>query len=260
MIDLHVHILPGLDDGPERMDDAVRMGRIAVEAGTSIIAATPHMFDGQYNVSAEQVREGVCALQNELDRQGIPLRVLPGGDVHGQVDLADHLRAGEVMTLADAGKYLLVELSSQVVPPHTANMLFALQMSGVTPIITHPERNLEIQRAPDLLLPFLASGNLVQVTAASLTGNFGPDAEHCAKELIIRRMAHLVASDAHLPRGRPPGLRRARSVVEDLLDRDIAATLFDKHPQSILAGQPIDPPIPLATRPRRMRLWGRWKR
>jgi len=261
MIYLHAHILPGLDDGPERMEQAVAMCRLAADDGTSTIVATPHMFSGMFDVGRNDVLDGVRAVQHALNAEGIPLKILPGGDVHAHADLVALIRSGEVMTVADGHKYVMVELSHQVVPPYVQEMLFSLQLSGVTPILTHPERNLEVQHDVGVLLPMVRAGNLVQITAASLCGDFGSDAELCAKELLRRRMAHLVASDAHSLERRPPGLTRARAVVEELVGADYAQKVFEEYPERIVAGASVSVPDPVEeVRPRRKRIWAWWKR
>ena len=140
-------------------------------------------------------------------------------------------------------------------------MLFSLQLSGVIPVLTHPERNLEVQRNVDVLLPVVQAGNLVQVTAASLCGDFGSNAEQCAKELLRRRMIHVVASDAHSVDKRPPGLSAARAVVEDMLGVERARILFEEYPGRIVAGEPVDVPEPVEeVRSPRKRVWAWWKR
>ena len=194
MIDLHVHIVPGLDDGPSAIADAVAMGRIAAEEGTTVIVATPHMLDGRYNAQRGQILDGVRALQEAFANEDLALKLLPGADVHATADLPERVRSDEVLTVADQGKYLMVELSSDVMPHGIDKMFFSLQLVGMTPIISHPERNTEVQARPSALFPLVHAGNLVQVTAASLTGRFGRAAECCARELLALDVVHLVAS------------------------------------------------------------------
>ena len=260
MIDLHMHIVPGLDDGPSAIADAVAMGRIAAEDGTTVIIATPHMLDGSYNAQRGQILDGVCALQEAFDNENLALRLLPGADVHATVDLPERVRSDEVLTMADRGKYLMVELSCDVMPQGIEKMFFSLQLTGITPIISHPERNTEVQARSSALFPFVHAGNLIQVTAASLTGHFGRAAERCARELLARDMVHLVASDAHDAEQRPPGLARARSVVERAMGPQKACDIFERNPQSILDSASLqisDPLTQHASRTRRR--WG-WRR
>jgi len=255
MIDVHIHVLPGLDDGPEEMGEAVDMCRVALADGVSVIVAAPHMCDGLFDVTRDEVLRGVRRLREQLDAHGIALAVLPGGDVRISTDLPQLLKGGHVMTVADRGKYMMVELPHDIVPPGLAQTLLAVQSAGTTPIITHPERNFEMQRDPALLEPLVRSGNLVQLTADSLVGRFGGQARKCARELVTRRMAHLVASDAHSLQTRRPGLSKARQAVGELLPAEEVEEMFVHRPRKILAGEPVTLPEISDERPPKKRDW-----
>jgi len=260
VIDLHTHILPGLDDGAGDMAQAVAMCRLAANDGTTTMVATPHMFDGVYNVDREQILHGVQRLAEALAQEGIKLQLLPGADVYAHAGLVDLLRSGKAMTVADGDKYLMVELSRDVLPPQTEEMLFSVQLMGITPILTHPERHPEIQKSISVLARLVRTGNLVQVTAASLTGRFGRRAEKCGWALMEKRLAHLVASDAHSLESRPPGLSQARREVQRLLGHEEAERIFEEFPRSIVAGKPVHPPERAErVRPPRRRRWA-WRR
>jgi len=260
MIDLHMHIVPGLDDGPSAVADAMAMGHIAADDGTTVIVATPHMLDGIYDVRRDQIFDGVRILQEAFDSDNLALKLLPGADVHATADLIEPLRSGEVLTVADRGKYLMVEMSRDVMPQGIEALFFSLQLTGVTPIISHPERNSEVQDRPAALLPLVHAGTLMQVTAASLTGGFGRAAERCARQMLALDIVHLVASDAHDADQRPPGLARAREVVERAMGPEKAGEIFERNPQSILDGTRLQVFDPLAPRePRSKRRWG-WRR
>ena len=250
MIDLHTHILPGLDDGPACAAEALALCRLAAEDGATVLVATPHMNDGIYHVRPDDVLRGVRELQAQLDAGGPPLTILPGADVRADGDLPDLVRGGELLTVAGGGKYLMVELSPDVIPPRLAETFFALQLMGVTPIITHPERNAEVQERPGSLDALVRAGNLVQITAASFTGGFGERALRCAKRLLERRLVHLVASDAHSAERRPPGLSRARAAVAAAVGDAEAAQIFDLWPRQIIAGAPVEAPEPFEGEPR----------
>jgi len=245
MIDLHSHILPGLDDGAQSIDESLEMAHMAARDGTTVLVATPHQFDGIYNVPRAAILEGVRALQKRLNEERIDLRILPGADVHVEPDLSQRLRNGEALALADGDRYLLVEFPSDVVPRALLDVLFDLRAYGLTPIITHPERNFEVQEGPGLMREFIESGSLAQLTAGGVTGRFGERAEQCAHELLRRRLAHLVASDAHSPRHRRPGLSEARETVAELLGDGDAQEIFVHRPEKVLSGETIDVPVPL---------------
>jgi len=233
------------------MAEALAMCRIAVDDGTTTLVATPHMMNGVYFVSREDVLGATAELRAGLAAENVPLEIVPGGDVHIDPKLPDLLRDGQVMTVGDAGRYMLLELPHDLVPPGVSGLLFEIQLAGVTPIVTHPERQRTVQAEPGLLQEWVEAGTLTQVTAASLTGGFGGEAERCARELLDRRLAHLVASDAHSLGARPPGLSASRRVVEAMLGLDEAREIFDRRPRQVVEGDDIDLPAPRGDRRRR---------
>ena len=261
MIDLHAHILAGLDDGAETIEEAVAMCRCAEQDGASAVVATPHMFNGVYDVRREHILAGVETLRRALADEGLPLTILPGADVHANGDLAAAARANRAMTVADNGKYLMVEFARDVIPPHIEDMLFDLRLMGIIPILSHPERHPDLQTDSAFLEAVVRTGNLVQVTAGSLLGRFGREAERTVWRLLDDGLVHVVASDAHDTRRRPPGLSEARRLVEDRLGRNVAETIFDDTPQRIVAGE--EAPLPELAEPalpRRRRTWAWWRR
>jgi len=257
VVDLHAHILPELDDGPASVSEAIEMCRRAAEDGTTVIVATPHMLNGVHEVRREDVLKGVEQLQKHLDEAQIRLRILPGADVHAEPDICQRVRSGQVMTMADGGKYLMLDLGEEIVPPRIEEALFALHLEGITPILSHPERNLAVQEDPEALVRLVGAGNLAQVTAGSLTGEFGPRAARSARTLLERGLVHLVASDTHSPSRRPPGLSRAREAVARMVGEAQAAEIFDHRPSQIIAGRAVSVPEPVPTR-RASGWWSAW--
>ena len=254
MIDLHCHVLPGLDDGPETLEEAIDMCRMAAADGITVLAATPHQMDGVYNTDKRDIAKGVELLQEQLDAEDIPLRLVPGGDVHLACLPGRELVLGDVMTLGDAQRYLLVE------PPEFAtsfilrDVLAKLREKGVVPIITHPERNLNVQLCPDLIRSLVVDGNLVQVTAGSLTGEFGGEIQRTTFELLKRRLVHFVATDAHSVEWRKPILSEARGILCEILSATEADEMLIERPRKVLAGEEIEVPKPVE----RKRSW--WQR
>lgn len=253
MIDLHIHILPGLDDGPPDTEQALAMCRLAVADGTTAVVASPHMFNGMHDVARGDILAGVARLEGLLKAEEIALDVMPGADVHVAPDLGALVKGGYVMTIGDGGKYLMTELPQDIVPRGLSHLLFSIQLLGITPVISHPERNLEIQADPMLLAELVRAGNLVQVTAASVTGDFGEPAQKCAHALLKARMAHVVASDAHSCNRRRPGLSRAFAAVKELLSADEAEDIFIHRPMRIISGEYIDLPEPIGPAPGKTR-------
>ncbi len=244
MIDLHCHILPDLDDGPATMATSIEMCHIAVDDGIRTIVATPHMLDGMFAVTPAVVYKAIEALEEALEQERIPLHILPGADVHVDREIPAYLGRKRIITVADKGRHLMVEFPQDVFPQEMGELLFQLQLKGVTPIITHPERNGGVQQNPGMLAELIEAGNLTQITAGSLTGIFGSRIQECALGLLRSNMVHLVASDAHNTTRRSPRLSEARMVVEKEAGEQEAELIFVDRPQRILEGAYVDPPEP----------------
>ena len=241
MIDLHCHILPYLDDGPQSPEESLSMAKEAVEDGISVITATPHTLNGVYLNPAQKITKSVAALQDLLVKNNIPLQMCLGADVHLCPDMLAHIESGEAMTINNAGKYLLLEFPAQSIPPGAKDEIFRLKLNGITPIITHPERNLMIQKDIHILYEFVNLGALSQVTAMSITGDFGPIVRNCVQELLERRLAHIIASDAHSPDDRPPLLSEALEEAADMLESyEEAEQMVTLVPAAIIAGEGVE--------------------
>jgi len=242
VIDLHSHVLPGLDDGAEDLDEAVAMCRAAAEDGTLVLAATPHVRD-DYPTTPDQMERALAAVRAAA---GDSVRLVGGGEI----DIAQLERPREELArfaLAGNPKYLLVETPYGGWPLDLPEKLFRLLADGITPVLAHPERNAEVQQRPDLLESIVAGGTLVQLTAASVDGRIGSRARSCAATLLDRSLAHLLASDAHAPSVRAIGMGAA---VAALGDEALAWWLTVGVPGAILENELL-PPRPRTVRPRR---------
>ena len=246
MIDIHTHILPGMDDGAREMDEAVRICRAAALDGTTTMVATPHTMNGIYTNRADAVRAATEALSAALREQGVDVRVLPGADACMGTELLAGLKDGTVMTINDSGAFVLMELPGFFVPAHASEAVFQLKLMGMTPVITHPERNSTIIDNPELALMLIQAGALMQVTAGSVTGEFGDDIRDFTARLIKRRMVHIIASDTHNLRSRPPGLRRALRAASGLVGPNAAVRMVNETPGAIINGEMplVEPPEP----------------
>lgn len=239
IVDIHSHVLAGLDDGPRTADESLRMCRRYVAEGVTTVIATPHMCDPRYEVRPEAVRRGVEELSAACHRQGLDLKILAGGDVRLVPELLDAVDKGEVLTLAETGKYLLLELPLQTAPP-IKGLIFELSVRGITPILSHPERNMELWRKPRRLAEFVGQGCLVQITAASLFGAFGPPAKRAAEQFLEAGLVHVVASDAHSSSVRQPELRRAVDVLATMVEEEVLHDLVEINPARIVRGERVE--------------------
>jgi protein-tyrosine phosphatase len=246
LIDLHCHILPGLDDGSSSAEESLAMARLALQDGIHTIVATPHALDGIYNVTPAEITRGLASFRALLSRSGLDLRICAGSDVHLCPGMADRIKNGHVGTINNTGKYFLMELPPQTLPLGVKKEIFALKVQGITPIITHPERHPAILREINLLYDFIAMGALSQITAMSLTGEFGETVQRGAQELLKHRLVHVIASDAHAADRRPPLLSKAVREAAALTGSDALAMSFVSDiPAKILAGEPLDLPDPM---------------
>ncbi len=255
MIDIHSHILPGVDDGAPDLETSLEMCKIAVSDGVTIMAATPHMLDGIHNVERETIISGVAELQKKLDENNIQLHVVPGADIHINVDFINLYKSGSIVTLNDNGKYALIEFPPSTIPQKANEFLFSLQVHGVVPIITHPERNQSVQRHPEQAIKWAESGHVIQVTTASITGELGKEAKECSMKLLEANLVHVVASDAHSATWRAPGLSAARSIIAEMISEEEAELATRLRPESIVNGGSVDLPEPKELIPAKHKHW-----
>ncbi|HIE12527.1 MAG TPA: phosphotransferase [Desulfotomaculum sp.] len=239
LIDLHTHILPGFDDGPETAAESIEMARAYVEAGYAAVVATPHVIPGVYEHTRTSILRGVRRLEQHLHDAGIPLSVLPGAEYHLTDRLVPLLREGELLTLNDTGKYLLVELPWVDVPPYASQILFELLLAGVTPVIAHPERNGFFAGRPKALSELCARGICAQVTAGALTGLFGRTQKRAAEQFIKQETAQFVATDAHGPGRRLEAGAQVQAQASRLLGAAAQALLY-ANPALVTSGASLE--------------------
>jgi len=239
MIDIHSHILPGLDDGAASMDEAIAIARCAVAGGIRQMVATPHVKTRLYP-SREAILDTMSNLQKELLKKGIRLSVLPGAEYRLDPELPRRFSRGELLTINNKGRYLLVELPDAYVPDYTATVLYDLQMQGVTPIIAHPERNDVFIRDHSRLYELIADGAMAQLTAGSLTGHFCPDVTVAARAFLEQGYVHFIASDAHSISGQLPQFEPATRETVRLLGEEKGRRLLVINPQRAVRGELIE--------------------
>jgi protein-tyrosine phosphatase len=244
LIDLHCHLLPGVDDGSRDSPESLTMARVAEADGTTIIACTPHVMAGVYENTGEAIAAAVSTLQTLLAAEGIKIRLVVGADVHVTPDLVARLRDGSIPTLAGS-RYFLFEPPHHVIPPNLDRVVSEVLAAGYVPILTHPERLRWINTHYDQVLRLARSGVLMQVTAGSLTGHFGDGPQHWAEQLLEEGLVHLLASDAHDAVRRPPRMKDAFIRAAELIGEEETRHLAFTRPRGILAN--VDPsqlPVP----------------
>lgn len=234
MIDLHCHILPGIDDGPRSIEDSLRMCRIAAEDGIHTVVATPHCYAGRYANDSSTILPVYERLRRRIREEDIGLDLRVAGDMHIDPDLATFLRDNPA--LCPGGRFVLVELPSEAVPRFIGQFLFALRVKGFTPILTHPERNRAIQKRPAVIEEWLPGGMLTQLTAMSLTGEFGDLAQRVSFEMLDRGCVDFVATDAHSPEWRRPLLSPVAALLRERIGEEGARILLEENPRRVLAG------------------------
>ena len=246
MIDLHCHILPGIDDGSPDIEESIRMACIAYDDGISTIVATPHTMNGIFVNERDLILKETEKFQNILNTEKIDILILPGSDVHVNHNLLELINQGKAMTVNDTGKYLLLEFPHQLVPPRIPELVFELKLHGITPIFTHPERNAAIQGDLNIILRLVEQGALTQITANSLTGEFGPMAYKTSIEMLKHNLSHIIASDAHSSKIRSPKLSHAIHKASEIIVQERAETMVTTIPQAIIDGKGInDLPDPI---------------
>ena len=232
MIDLHCHILPGIDDGPAEMQTSIEMARIAAEDGIQTIVATPHIKDILH--STVKLQALASQLNLHLEYQNIPVKVLQGGDVSALLNPSS-LKDYSI----NKSRYILIEFPHNYLPSNNREILFSLAMHGFCPIITHPERNAAIMKKPQLLLGMLDGNVLVQITAGSLTGDFGLDEQACAGYLLKKDAVHFIATDAHSTVSRRPLLSRGVAHAGKIIGMEKAMKLVCDNPAAVLKDEPV---------------------
>jgi protein-tyrosine phosphatase len=235
VIDIHCHILAEVDDGPKSWDVAEEMCRMAAADGIEHIVATPHAND-RYHYDREFLSRTLDYLRQRI---GPTPSLSLGCDFHlSYENLQDVMRVPERYTIAST-RYLLVELSNYSVPVQIEEHFSKLIEKGLTPVITHPERNPIMQRNPQRILQWVELGCVIQVTGSALNGQWGEAAWQTARWLLKREAVHVLATDAHDTKRRPPLLSPARDSAAETCGEEVARALVDGNPRAIIAGQPL---------------------
>ncbi len=240
MIDIHHHLLFDLDDGSASLDMSVAMAGMAVQDGITHIVCTPHANE-RFPYDPELIRERLNVLEEVLLAKGIgPLALGIGCDFHLMYEnVEDALHRTKRYTI-NQKNYLLVEFPDYSISPNTSATLYDLRLSGMTPIITHPERNPILSKQPERMSEWLSTGSLVQITAASLHGRFGQTAQKTCHWLLERNWVHFIATDAHNTTSRPPQMRAAYDAIAGKYGEEAAQRLCVTNPLAAFEGRVLE--------------------
>jgi protein-tyrosine phosphatase len=230
---------------------------VASQDGVRTIVATPHCRDGFYVNDRADVLAMTATLRDRLEREGVGIELLPGAEVHLCPDLVDRVVDGRAPTLGDNGKTLLLELSLTQYPVELENLVFQLKLAGILPIFAHPER---IRFFEDDIARYEAVvrlGGFGQITTGSLLGTFGRKTQEFCRELVRKGLVHVLATDAHNVRGRPPILSDAVEELAPLVGEELAGKMTDEIPRALLRGEEVEAPEPQPPA-RRRSVFTRW--
>ena len=238
MFDLHCHLLPGVDDGAAVVEDALDLARMAANDGIEHMALTPHVHPGRYENTRRSLAPHFEQFEARLKEEGIPITVNIAGEVRLCAEILQMAMVDDLPFLGmwEGKRVMLLEMPHNHIPPGTDKLVKWLQSRDIVPMIAHPERNKEIMASLEKIVPFVEMGCLFQVTAMSVTNDFGGPAHERAHQLLERGWVTVVASDAHNRDRRPPILSRAREVVKALYGEAMADNLFVNNPKAIIQG------------------------
>jgi protein-tyrosine phosphatase len=246
MVDIHHHLLFGIDDGSQTLESSVAMVEMAAADGITHIVATPHAND-RYPYDRERNERILQEIRDALPEEVAAKVTLGlGCDFHLNFENTEDARLHKSRYTINEHEYLLIELPDIGLPARVQEILYNMRLDGQTPILTHPERNATLQRTPEKLRPWLQSDLLLQVTAGSVTGRFGPVAEAMAWELLQKQWVHFIATDAHNLDRRPPILSEAYQLITERLGEETARRLCVTNPLAVFEGRPLpEQPEPL---------------
>lgn len=238
LVDIHCHILPGIDDGSKDWETSLNLAREAVKDGVTHAVVTPHTLNGKYTNHKKDIIWLTDQYQQKLDEANIPLTVFPGQEVRLSGGLIPALEADDILFCDADGQYMLLEFPSEDVPTYAKNTIFQLHEHGITPVIVHPERNNRILKEPQVLQELIEQDCLVQITASSYTGLFGDKVENLSRRLIEAGQGCTFASDAHdLPR-RQYQLSEAYAKMEREFGSELAES-WKENARKIINGDQV---------------------
>jgi protein-tyrosine phosphatase len=256
LIDLHNHILPGVDDGAKDLAESLAMARVARNDGITTIVATPHRNSWCYAADLADAQRRLAEVQHACREDGCDVELKLGGEAYIAPDLANQVQTGLALTL-NGSRYLLVEWPFDQYPLYSDQVIFELRVRGIVPIMAHAERYRVVQRDVYHLVPLIEHGVVVQVTTGSLLGDLGPEIQKVAETLLTEDLAHVLATDSHSLQRRPPVLSPGRERASQLIGAGRARAMVEDLPRQIVDNCAITLPPPKERRPKPF--WAFWR-
>jgi protein-tyrosine phosphatase len=243
MIDIHCHILPGIDDGAKTIQDSIDLAKSAVAEGIDTIIATPHHRNGKYDNTKTDILPLVSELNETLKQEFINLEVLPGQECRIYGEILQDYHNGEILPLNIDSQYMFIEFPSSSVPRYAERLFYDIQVEGLIPVIVHPERNAELIERPDKLYKLVKNGAVTQLTASSLVGYFGKNIQKFSQQIIEANLTHFIASDAHNIHNRSFKMEEAMDYIEKKYGID-AVYYFTENAELLVGNKTIYKEIP----------------
>ncbi|MHA7138184.1 tyrosine-protein phosphatase [Rossellomorea arthrocnemi] len=243
MIDIHSHILPGIDDGAKTIYNSIDMAKQAVSEGIHTIIATPHHRNGKYDNVKSDILPLVKEVNDRFKEEGINLEVLPGQECRIYGEILEDYQKGDILPLNQVSQYIFIEFPSSSVPRFTERLLYDIQVEGLMPIIVHPERNAELMERPEKLYKLVQGGAATQLTASSLVGYFGKNVQKFSQQMIQANLTHFIASDAHNIHNRTFKMEEAMDYIEKKYGIDMVY-YFTENAELLVDGKNIYKEIP----------------
>ena len=239
IIDLHCHILPGLDDGISELEESLEACRIAVRDGITGIVATPHFKEGFFETTPDVIYGSISILKEKISSEGIDLKIYPGSEVHLTDNIAGKVKNGSILSLNDTKKYILLELPYQQYPVDFERYIFSLKLAGITPILAHPERVKYFKDDSARVGVAVRMGALTQVTSSSIMGIFGEEVIQICFELATKGLIHIIASDSHDASYRPPQVMDAYREMSKIVGERKAFKMISDNPLAVICGEEL---------------------
>lgn len=238
-IDIHSHILPGIDDGAKSHDEALRMLRIAVKNNIKVVIATPHYISGEKNASSEKVKKRLALLNELVHKNNLHIDIVLGNEIYYRSSIPMLLNMGEINTLAGS-KYVLVEFNPMKNYEYIRDAVYKLLADGFIPVLAHAERYVELMQKKELLKELINMGACIQINAGTICGKMGRAAKQDAIWLLKKGYVHFVATDAHDSKKRTPCFNQAAKIIKRKFGKEMVEKLLVSNPEKILRDEYID--------------------